>query len=391
MRRRLVSPRGNGVSNRKVDVMKEQVIVGAGLSGLVAAINLAREGYQVLVRERRAVVGGEIDIKGLEGKVINIGDGTPIKLDRLRSYIGIDLTPVAVPLKSARNHVYGKTFDFDFYPKVPTYLVERGPRSTSLDVYLYKIAAAEGVEFRFNDTVTDFGGLPPDTIIATGLFGEAWGALDVPHMPVYGYLAMSQTDDTSPKVIIYFDEYTRDYAFYSQVNGACGACLFSRGKPLDVSVKERFERQLAENDGIGFDEWDAVNIGALPVEHARNPRLFAKNFILAGTLSGSIDPLLLFGVHGALVSGKVAAIAVSDHRKGLEEFQRINRQFKRGFYASVVYHHIPMPLLKRLAWQGVKNYPKMAPLLGDRFFGLVPGFRSLLGAVSEGGLSDRHA
>lgn len=357
--------------------MKEQVIVGAGLSGLVAAINLAREGYEVLVRERRNEVGGETDVKGLEGKVINIGDGTPINLERMRAYTGIDLTPAAVRLKSARNHVYGKTFDIDFCEGVPTYLVERGPRPTSIDVYLYNLAVEEGVEFTFNDTVTDFSDLPPDSIIATGLFGEAWPALGVPHMQVFGYLAMSQTEDASPKVIIYFDEYTRDYAFYSQVNGACGACLFSRGKPLDVSVKDRFERQLAENDGIVFDQWYSVNMGALPVEHSRNPRLFARNFILAGTLSGSIDPLLLFGVHGALVSGKIAAIAVSDHQKGLEEFQRINSAFRRGFAVSVAYRRMPMWMLKRATWAGIKYYPALGRILGDSMFSLVPGYLSM--------------
>jgi flavin-dependent dehydrogenase len=303
--------------------MREQVIVGAGLAGMVAAINLARDGYRVVVRERRKEVGGETNIKGLEGKVINIGDGTPIHLERMRAYTGIDLSGVVTPLKSARNHVYGKTFDLDFYDGVPTYLVERGPRPTSLDVHLFNLAVSEGVEFSFDDTVADFDDLPP------------------------------------------------------QVNGARGAVLFSRGKQLDASVKTRFERELAENDGIVFDEWNSLNIGALPVANARNPRLFARNLILAGTLSGSIDPFLLFGVHGALVSGKVAAVAVSDHQKGLEEFRRINRMFAPGFLVSWTYRHMPMPLLKRAVWMGVKNYPLFAPLLGDRFFGLLPGYRSI--------------
>lgn len=341
---------------------------------MVAAINLAREGYRVTVRERREMVGGITDIKGLEGKVINIGDGTPINLERMRAYTGIDFSSVAVPLKSARNHVYGRTFDLDFYEGVPAYLVERGPRPTSIDTYLYEVASAEGVEFSFNDTVTDWDELPPDTVVSTGLFGEAFEALDVPHLPVYGYLAMGETEDTSPRVIIYFDEYTRDYAFYSQVNGARGACLFSRGKPLDTGVKDRFERQLADNDGVEFDEWDAVNIGGLPVEHSRNPRLFARNFILAGTLSGTIDPLLLFGVHGALVSGKIAAVAVGDHQKGLEEFGRVNSQFRQGFLISQLYRRMPMFLLKRLTWAGVRFYPQLAPLAGERMFGLLPGF-----------------
>jgi len=354
--------------------VREQVIVGAGISGLVAAIDLARDGYSVLVRERRGEVGGVTDIKGLEGKVINIGDGTPINLERLRAYTGIDISPVAVPLEEVRNHMYGRTFDLQFAGNVPVYLVERGPRPTSLDVFLYELAVSEGVEFRFNDTVTDFNGLPPDTIIATGLFGESFEALEVPHLPVYGYIAMGETDRSDPFVIIYFDRYTRDYAFYSRVNGACGAVLFSRGKPLDVSVKERFQRQLEENDGIHFDTWDAVNIGALPVKCPSNPRLFARNYILSGTLSGTVDPFLLFGVHGAFVSGKIAAMAVRDHHGALAEFARVNRNYRRGFLVSSIYRYFPMWLLKRTSWAGARLYPVLSSLMGDRMFSLLPGY-----------------
>jgi flavin-dependent dehydrogenase len=357
--------------------VQEQIIIGAGLAGLVAGINLAREGFDVLIRERRKAVGGETDIAGLEGKVINIGDGTPMRLDRLRDYTGIDFSPAAVPLKSARTHIYGKTLDFDFYEGVPTFLFERGPRQSSLDVYLYELARSEGVEFKFDDTVTDLEELPAGTIIATGLFDELWEDLQVPHLAGYGYLAMSETDDRTPRVIIYFDDYSRDYAFYSQINGACGACLFSRSIPLAASAGERFKKQLLEYDGITFDEWKAISLGTIPVEKALNPRLFAREFILAGTLSGSIDPFLCFGVHGALVTGKIAAIAVTDRQRALEEFSRANRAFKRGFYLTEIYRHIPLWMLKHLIRAGVKSYPAVARILGDRLWTQVPGFRSI--------------
>jgi len=86
----------------------------------------------------------------------------------------------------------------------------------------------------------------------------------VPHLPVYGYLAMGEIDEEDAKVVIYFDEYTRDYAFYSQVNG-CRGRASSRGQAAGVEVKDRFRNQLADNEGIEFDHWDAVSIGALPV------------------------------------------------------------------------------------------------------------------------------
>jgi flavin-dependent dehydrogenase len=357
--------------------MREQIVVGAGLSGLVAAINLAREGRSVLVRERRDRIGGATGMPGFEDIVINIGDGTPMHLDRVRSYIGIDLGDVAVPLKKLRNHIYGKTFDIDFYPGVPTYLFERGPTPSSLDTYLYETARSEGVEFSFDDTVEDFGDLPPGTIIATGLFGEAWPVLRMSDKRAFGHFTMSRTDDESAKVIVYFDEYTRDYAFYSQVNGACGACLFSREKPLEPSVKERFERQLSHNDGLSFDEWHSISIGALPVLSVKRPRLFAGDYILAGSLSGSVDPLLLFGVHGALVTGKIAALAVSDRERALEEFRRVNRRYVLGLCAATALQHTPLPLVRVLTRAGARSYPVVAPILKDRLWTLVPGFRSI--------------
>ena len=38
--------------------MAENIVVGAGLGGLVAAINLAREGRDVLVLDKETRVGG---------------------------------------------------------------------------------------------------------------------------------------------------------------------------------------------------------------------------------------------------------------------------------------------------------------------------------------------
>jgi flavin-dependent dehydrogenase len=355
--------------------MKEQLIVGAGLSGLVAGINLTREGYKVTIKDRRPAVGGKLNIPGSEDEIINIGDGTPMNLERMFKYTGIDFSPVAVNLGSVENYLYGKTFHLDFNVGEPTYLVERGPGELSIDRHLYKIAADEGIEFQFNETVRDCEDFPPDTIIATGFSGELWKKLGLPSLPAFNYQAMGTIEhDHTAKVITYFDEFTRDYAFYSQVNGVRGAVLFARGEPLRQKSKDRFREYLADTHGILFDRWHEMGSYLSPPLTWSYPRLFARNFILTGSLSGSIDPFLSFGVHGALVSGKVAAMTVMDRQKGVEEFRKINRAYNAGLLITKLHRKTPMPLLKRATWSVMKAYPLVAPLMGNRLFATLPGY-----------------
>jgi len=50
--------------------------------------------------------------------------------------------------------------------------------------------------------------------------------------------------------------------------------------------------------------------------------------ILCGTISGFMDPFAWFGIHGGLLSGKVAALAVYDPQTAQSEFDRFNKNFK---------------------------------------------------------------
>ena len=72
--------------------------------------------------------------------------------------------------------------------------------------------------------------------------------------------------------------------------------------------------------------------GVVPNAVPDKPPLFRDKFIMCGTISGAFDPLLGFGISGAIVSGKVAAIAVSDREKAAEEFHRFTRNFKKVFH-----------------------------------------------------------
>ncbi len=54
-----------------------------------------------------------------------------------------------------------------------------------------------------------------------------------------------------------------------------------------------------------------------------------------------MDPFSCFGIHGALVSGKIAALAVQDREEAQKEFHRCNRYFLRTFRAKQIYARLP--------------------------------------------------
>ncbi|WP_406638710.1 phytoene desaturase family protein [Amycolatopsis sp. WGS_07] len=72
--------------------IKDVIVVGAGLSGLTAAISLQQRGYSVLVLERRPVAGGLCGSTTIDGYQFTIGSndfGSAIK--RYLHQLGVDL------------------------------------------------------------------------------------------------------------------------------------------------------------------------------------------------------------------------------------------------------------------------------------------------------------
>ena len=370
--------------------MAERIVVGAGLAGLTAAINLRRRGHEVRVLERRDGVGGPSRDLPTGDLSYTMGDGSPVELDKLHRYTGIDIAPACLPLPGIRVYSFGKRYDIAFPPNVPAFLVERGPRDSSLDMHLYRIAVGEGVRFEFNfplRTRKDFQVLPPGTILATGIFPEAYHALDLPFVPGYGLFGQGRVAEgyIGPQVIIYMDRHTWDYAFFSTINGTAGALLFQRKRPLSEEAKRWFPSRLARDEGIELSEWyDVEDFGGekellplLPLGSIANPRLFHGKFILAGTLSGAQDPVLLFGIHGALVTGTIAAMAAEEPERAQAEFRRVIRFWRSNYLGRLVVeatHPWGLMVGSRL---GLELYRYYAPFALRYAFLIVPGWLRL--------------
>ena len=158
-------------------------IVGAGLSGLVAGINLAKEGYQV------EILDGAKKLGQLEDFHPSI-HATPINPQQVSNYIVIDVNSCFTLTKNFRINVENARYDLN---PANFYLVERGGRSTSLDSYLYDIAVDSGVKFYFDQYLTNLKDVPEGSIVATGFNKDGMSAIGIKYSEGTGAYARKKS------------------------------------------------------------------------------------------------------------------------------------------------------------------------------------------------------
>lgn len=372
--------------------MSKIIIIGAGLSGITAGICLANQGFEVEIWDQGNEVGGASLDQGVKlQKPLAIADMTPFDAEGLSRYLGFNIGPdkehiyhtdYSKPLASARFYISDKQFEMNFRDDLHMKLIERGGRPSSLDRFLYNIALHAGVKFRYNSRVeskNDFSELPDGSIIATGMFRQSFIALDVPFTPVFAFFAGRELENfNGPETIVYLDKFTKDYGYFTYINGMGTAILFQRGKGLSNKALEWFKSRLFEDAGLDFNDWRYnENYMCTPTGSLFNPRIFHDRFILAGTLAGFQDPSWVLGVHGALVSEKIAAMAVKDKDKALNEFHKMNRWWKLCCIGKRFFNLI-QPLSRELIYKPVI---KSETALHKRYmwshYPAIPGLKQL--------------
>ena len=162
--------------------MKKIKILGAGLSGLTAAINLAKSGYMVDVYEKNKDVGMRFngDIQGLE----NWSDKKDIikELKEMNLDVDFDYSPfhsIILTNGSKAREIRSQ--------KPLFYLLKRGSFSGTIDYSLKAQALKSGVNIHFQETLS-----PNEAnIVATGpIVNEAVGI-------VKGIIFKTDTKDTA--------------------------------------------------------------------------------------------------------------------------------------------------------------------------------------------------
>lgn len=300
---------------------EEVAIYGAGISGMVAGFNLAREGYSVVVREKEPSIGGS--------PVFNPSTHTtPLDLEETSDYIGLDISAAFQPVSALSIYFHDYKLEFPVYK---SYHVERSSRPSSLDSLLYEKCLDAGVRFEFGRPLQreEIPSLEPGTIIACGLNPEAYDYLDIPYLPWYAWMARGEMEYPNYSWM-WLDECINEYGYISFCNGIYFNLLFSYGREVSEECLKKYRDFMIRKEELSEDHWDYIG-GAVPLAGVDNPRLVREGLIMCGTMSGSMDPLFGFGISGALVSGKVAAMAVSDIDAARTEFQRFNRNFDKVY------------------------------------------------------------
>jgi flavin-dependent dehydrogenase len=312
--------------------MKKKIkILGAGLSGMIAAINLARDGWEVEVMDKEKKIGGPAAFH----PSLHV---TPFDRDYVSEYTGVDLRPPFVPVGELRVMVMDRKYLI--VPDRRLCTVERGPRKSSADVHLYNIALKEGVKFSFGVDIKDpRKDLPKGSIIATGLSSEIVKEFNFPYMEVFGYTAVRKAKESEPNNISYIyldDRMSPDYFYGVTLNDITYGLLFGRSWEITKKMFDFCTKRIKENDNVEFDNWRDFR-----AQVTARPTLFWEDFIFIGTSAGMIDPNLGFGIHGACLSGKIAAVAVKDKDKAQAMFDEANKYFWKAKRIWDVTNRIP--------------------------------------------------
>ncbi len=302
--------------------------------------------------------------------------GSPFNLDQLKDFIGVDITPACRRITELTFYVWGKRTVLPMAEAFDGYMVERSARETSLDFLLTEEALDAGVRIEYGRELcgSEFSNLPANSIITTGLEADAYRSMGLSLVKLYGAYARGTCDMDEPTTAGYFDSYTKEYGFTSSINKRCFAFLISKPEYGTQAGLERFKQQVADTAPFELGPWQTLEWGAIPHASMFAPRLFWGDKILAGTVAGIMDPTMYYGMLGALVSGKVAATAVTDPEKAQRQFKQVTKTYTPSWLIKRGHDLLPDAIRRPFMQWGIGALENRSDAFWNRLWSIVPGY-----------------
>lgn len=300
--------------------MENIKIVGAGPAGLSAAINLAKEGYDVDVYEQNKDIGQRFygDLQGIENWTKN--ENVLDEFCKMNIDINFDCDPSFKI--TATNGI--KINEFKNPKKPISYLVKRGNVARSLDSGLKEQAQDAGVNIHFETRIDK----NEADIVATGPISENVVGI------VKGITFKTDLEDTST-VLLSNEAAFKGYAYLLVTKGY--GCMSTVLLDNFNTVKSSFERTVKIfSDMYEFNIESPRRCGGVGC-FTLNKRFKNGNSLFVGEAAGLQDLFLGFGMRYAINSGFFAAKSIID---GEDYEEMIRSHFEHRLKAGIVNRYL---------------------------------------------------
>jgi len=288
--------------------MESIKIMGAGLSGLSAAINLAKKGYNVDIFEKRSDCGKRFlgDLQGLE----NWSSKTNV-IEELKSMnIKINFNNTAFKELNVSNGFEARKINLN---RPMFYVVRRGIFDKTIDQSLKNQALDLGVNIHFN-TKKDEKDID---IISKGPDDKKFMGI------AKGISFETSSDDIAFLLLNKEASANGGYSYLLITKGhgcICSVNIYSTGKVANKYFKKTYELitkhvdiEIKNQKNVGGTGWFNVK-----------PNLMIKGKIYTGEAAGLQDCLWGFGMRYAIISGYLASLSITE-----------NKNYKRLIYKKI--------------------------------------------------------